>query len=231
MVWASLWAVVNNIFLICFLTSSTTAVSDEKKEGMIATIINENTLTPIPAFALELHLAQANLGALEDDPANHSFEVVYQSACRTVQPIIQNKLTDFCRSLNRRLQRDVNRLTEYYDNLIAEIRLKIERRHLEGKEREDEEARIRATELELKNKISDQREKYALKISVEPVNVLRFFLPVKIVDFEARFSKSTREISFVWNPLLKDFEPVLCEGCHTGLNSFWLCEKKAALGL
>jgi len=203
-----------------------TAVSDEKKEGLVSTVINECTLARVSGAAWELHLTQAEARAQTVDLPCQPFDDVYRAACHSVQPIIQKELSDFRKSLNRRLHRDIRRLTEYYADLVKEIRRKIERRGLEGKEREHEESRIRATELELQHKIADQRGKYALKVHAEPVNMLRFFLPVKVADFEVRFSKSTRAIPLVWNPLLKDFEPVTCESCHSGLDSFWLCEHK-----
>ncbi len=203
-----------------------TAMSDEKKEGLAATIINELTLAALSSRALSLYLSQARETAAQSNLERQPLGRVYHAACKSVQGSITSELADFNKSLNRRLQRDVKRLHEYYEELIGEIERKIKRRGLEGKELENEQARMRATRLELEKKIADQREKYQMKITVEPVNLLRFELAVRTVSYEARFSKASRELTLVWNPLLKDFESLPCESCLAGLHAFWLCEQK-----
>jgi hypothetical protein len=203
-----------------------TAVSDEKKEGLAATIINELTLSALPARALDLYLSQAKETLPQSNLERQPFGKVYHAACKSAQASITHELADFHKSLNRRWQRDLKRLQEYYQELLDEIERKIKRRGLEGKELENEQARTRATQLELEKKIADQREKYHMKITVEPVNLLRFELAVRTVSYEARFSKASRELTLVWNPLLKDFESLPCESCSTGLHAFWLCEQK-----
>ncbi len=203
-----------------------TAVSDEKKEGMATTIINELTLSALPARALDLYLSESRETAPQSNLERRPFGRVYHAACKNAQASITAELADFNKSLNRRLQRDLKRLQEYYQELLTEIERKIKRRGLEGKELENEQARMRATRVELEKKIADQREKYNMKITVEPVNLLRFELAVRTVSYEARFSKAQRELTLVWNPLLKDFESLPCESCLTGLQDFWLCEQK-----
>jgi hypothetical protein len=203
-----------------------TAVSDEKKEGLVSAIINEHTLADASDMASHLGWVESAEAAYHADLPAQPFQAVYAAACRSTETVIRRELAEFHKSLNRRLQRDIDRLTEYYESLSAEIRRKITRRNLEGKEREDEESRRRATELELERKIIDQREKYAMKISVEPVNLLRLFVPVMAVNFEVRFRKASREIPLVWNPLTKDFEALVCQGCAAGLYHFYICEDK-----
>jgi hypothetical protein len=203
-----------------------TAVSDEKKEGLVTAVVNEHTLADASLIPVQLNWVESVEQFHLTDFPQEPFEKVYVAACRLAEPLIHRQLAEFHKSLNRRLQRDIHRLTEYYGSLIAEIRRKIARRGLEGKEREDEESRIRATEQELQRKIADQRDKYALKIHVEPVNLLRLFMPAMVVNFEARFRKTTRELPLVWNPLIKDFEAVPCQSCSIGLYSFNVCEDK-----
>ncbi len=200
------------------------AVSDEKKEGVVSVIINEHTLAEVSDMAAQLAWVKSAETTKYVELPPQPFHAIYAAACRSAESAIRRELAEFHRSLNRRLQRDIDRLTEYYESLIAEIRRKIARRGLEGKEREDDEARIRATELERERKIADQREKYAMKVSVEPVNLMRLFVPVMVVNFEVRFRKAAREIPLVWNPLTKDFETLACQGCATGLYHFYICE-------
>lgn len=206
-----------------------TAISDEKKEGLARTVINEHTLAEVHEMMAQLSLAVTSeaesVVSLETQP----LAKVYHAACRHVRPIISGDLADFHRSLQRRLQRDITRLREYYQSLNDEIQNKIVRRQLAGKEREDEEARLRAVDLEYRRKVADQREKYAMKIEVEPINLLRINTTAMMVTAELRCRKLGREVSLVWNPLLKDFEPIPCESCGDGLFAMQLCEEKLHL--
>jgi hypothetical protein len=202
------------------------AVSDEKKDGLVSVTINEHTLAEVSQMVSQLAWAESAEAPHYVELPRQPFHAIYAAACRSAESIMRWELSEFHKSLNRRLQRDINRLAEYYGNLTTEIRHKIARRGLEGKAREDEESRIRATELELERKIADQREKYAMKISVEPVNLMRLFMPAMVVNFEVRFRKAARELQLVWNPLTKDFEAVPCQGCMAGLYHFHICEDK-----
>jgi hypothetical protein len=206
-----------------------TAVSDEKKEGLARVVINEHTLSTVSQLTAQLGLTtyvegQGYVG-LEAQP----FKTVYGAACRQAKRIIRAELADFQHSLYRRLQRDTARLNEYYESLIHEIQRKIVRRQLQGKEREDQEGRIRATELERGRKVADVHAKYAVKVETQPLSLLRINLPVVLVTAELRCRKLMREISFVWNPLLKDFEAAPCESCDAGLYAMQLCEEKLHL--
>jgi hypothetical protein len=203
-----------------------TAVSDEKKDGLVSVIVNEQTLAEASDMAAHLGWVEAVEAAHHADLPAQPFSAIYTAACKAAETVIRRELAEFHKSLNRRLQRDLDRLTEYYDSLATEIRRKIARRNLEGKEREDEESRLRATALELERKVTDQREKYAMKINVEPVNLMRLFVPAMVVNYEVRFRKALREIPLVWNPVTKDFEAPACQGCASGINHFYICEDK-----
>lgn len=214
-------------YLCCYFKY--TAISDEKREGMVCAVLNQHTLVPVPRLVSQLSMVHCEEGqgytGLEPLP----FNAVYRAACHQAQMLIHEELADFHRSLQRRLQRDITRLEEYYHSLSAEIERKIVRRQLTGSEREHEEARRHAVALERNRKIADQREKYALKIEVEPVSFLRLNVPVQVVTAELRCRKLSRETFFVWNALLKEFEPAICEGCHAALYAVQLCEEKLHL--
>jgi len=203
-----------------------TALSDEKKEGLVRTVVNEHTLSAAPEILSQLELSTYNEGMRYTGLPIQPFARIYATSCHQAEHQIRQELVEFQRSLQRRLQRDVGRLTDYYQSLIAEIRKKIERRGLEGKEREDQEARIRATELELERKIWDQRSKYAMKIEVTPISLLRINVPVVVVNLALQFRKLTRELPLVWNPLLRDFEGLPCQGCAEEVFTFSVCEEK-----
>ncbi|MGH7494567.1 MAG: hypothetical protein ACREOO_19515 [bacterium] len=223
--WKALGAVERRLRYAC-VNFKYTAMSDEKKEGFTRAVINEHTLSPVPGLTSQLQMTAFSEGegylGLETQP----FKQVHAAACRQAHLLIRSELVEFQRSLHRRSQRDVARLNEYYQSLIDEIDRKIARRQLEGKEREDQEARKGATELERGRKIADVRAKYAIKVEVEPISLLRINLPVMVVTAELRWRKLSREIFLIWNPLLKEFEALPCESCGAGLFAMQLCEEK-----
>jgi hypothetical protein len=205
-----------------------TAVSDEKREGFVYAVINEHTLSSVPGLVSQLQMTTYSEGEGYVGMETQPFKEVYAAACRQAHTLLCSELADFQRSLLRRSQRDVARLNEYYKSLIDEIHRKIAKRHVAGAgtEREDQEARIRATELERSRKIADVHAKYAIKVEVEPISLLRINLPVMVVTAEVRWRKLAREVFLVWNPLLKEFEALPCESCGGGLYAIQLCEDK-----
>ena len=213
----SLYAVLNFKYV---------AVSDEKKEGLLRATINTHTLGAVPALASQLAWTSHHEGEGHTGLASQPFVQVYAAARRQVQLALRHELADFRRRLHRRLQRDIVRLNGYYQSLIDEIHGKIARRQLEGKEREAQEARMHATELERNRKIADAHVKYAIKVEVEPLGLLRINLPAVVVTAELRCRKLSREAALIWNPLLKEFEAAPCAGCGAGIYSIQLCEEK-----
>src|SRR5690606_2083134 len=98
-----------------------TAISDERNEGRARAVINEHALAAVHEMRAHLRLAVTSeaerVVSLEPQPLAR----VYHAACRHIRPIISGDLADFHRSLQRRLQRDIARLREYYQSLNDEI--------------------------------------------------------------------------------------------------------------
>lgn len=58
-------------------------------------------------------------------------------------------------------------------------------------------------------------ERYPTRIQITPLCALRMILPITRVDYHIRLRKNSRNISWIWNPILEQFEPLRCERCHT----------------
>ncbi|MCI0469618.1 MAG: hypothetical protein L0Y62_06085, partial [Nitrospirae bacterium] len=208
------------------------ALSEEKQEGIISVIINEHTLSPMPAsketeIAIEGQLKPVPFskdvkGLLEDA---HPLKKVFQQACEVTKTRLRIAISDFEKSLNVRMNRDIERLNEYYGKIIQEIEKKIEKKRLSGEEREKELSRIEATRGELERKRLDQYKRYGIKIDVALCSALRFFHPVIMMDCEVLRKKGKRDIPLVWNPLIKAMEMPVCERCQKEPEGFFMCDE------
>jgi hypothetical protein len=72
----------------------------------------------------------------------------------------------------------------------------------------------RAVQLELSRKLAELDERYAMTAAVTPVIVVSTKTPVLAVDVVVLRKQSKRTHRIYWNPLIKQFEPLLCSRCH-----------------
>lgn len=200
------------------------AFSDERKEGVVETAVNEFTGLPVD----DVHsLLQQTETTSSSPPAviRKPTDQIYRTLLRTTQQSIDRELQQFHQSLHRRLERDFKRVKEYYGSLVREIEGKIRRKDLQGKERTAELQRVEAIQIELRKKLIDQRERYAVKTAVRWLNAMRVYLDVIVVVYEVQRKRRTRELLLIWNPLKKGFEDLSCEHCGIDLRSFWMCDE------
>lgn len=57
--------------------------------------------------------------------------------------------------------------------------------------------------------------RYPIFVNITPITILRMILPITRVDYQIRLRKNSRNISWIWNPILEQFEPLRCEQCQT----------------
>lgn len=210
-------------YLLCHFKYA--ALSDERHEGMISLAVNERTLQVVTGLS-ELLPELSLTPELPNDADAADLERVYAQACRAAQSLMQDVLADFVRSMNRRLNRDVQHVTEYYHAMAQEIATPRHKKSLTAEDQEHAQARLRATELELERKIHDLQAKYALTVRVEPVGVMRLFVPVMLVSLTVLRRKWTVPLALAWNPLLRELERVTCAGCLRPSKSIFICDEQ-----
>ncbi|MEW6213706.1 MAG: hypothetical protein AB1478_00660, partial [Nitrospirota bacterium] len=100
-------------------------MSDEKHEGILPVLINEMNLstTPLDSDMIELKEFEGP-NALD----RHVIKKVFHSAYIAAASLVREKLTDFIKSLDRRLNRDIKRVFEYYETLKQETEEAIRRK-------------------------------------------------------------------------------------------------------
>jgi hypothetical protein len=204
-----------------------TAVSDEKKEGLVSVALNFKSLAEVGGIAHRWHEAEWQERAIPEGALafTHPVEKTYQQACRLTQRHITITLSEFHHSRERRLGRDIQRLEEYYLGIAQEIRTRLRKKGLGGEEAEREEAKATAAERELKLKIRDLEDKYAVRVQVTFVSLLYVELPVLTARVSYQRRQAFRELDFFWNPLLKEWEALACEACGENTFAFSLCDE------
>lgn len=102
-----------------------TALSDEKHEGIMPVLVNEMNLSSMPFKSDIIELIEL------DEPKNiERFEakMVFHSAYSAATQLVKENLMNFIKSLERRLNRDIKRVYEYYETLKQETKEAIKRK-------------------------------------------------------------------------------------------------------
>ena len=212
-------------------------LSDEKVEGIQSLLVNEMTLSTL---SIEPDLAELShpfqeLQGIERQEAKRIFFAAH-SAC-----VLKTKdlSGDFIKSLERRLNRDVQRVDEYYETLQTEIKRTIQRKAVsEAQGEEPEEGitkageidklnhRLKAVSTEREWKIQDLILKHALNIQIEPVSALRIDTPSILFWINIRRRLSSRAFPVTYNPIIKQIDPMPCESCFYPVKPYFLCDEK-----
>jgi hypothetical protein len=208
------------------LTFRYTAVSDEKREGLISLGFNTGTGAVITDFLAQLR------PVLEQTPAPGtscpSPATVLAAGPRwrgaaieaklrlLIERQVREEIEPFLRAMRRRLARDCHRVHAYYNGLHAvSSRRFAALSHAEGEranaDRRRESMRIEAIEREYRSKLDDVRHNYMLRVAVEWVQALELYVPVQRFDVLIRRRKGERVIQLDWHASIKAAEAPLCE--------------------
>lgn len=120
---------------------------------------------------------------------------------------------EFVRRIEQRLERDRNRLQDYYRALSREADGS-KRRAMTPPSPDEIAAKKRAVDLELRRKLAEINENYALRAVLRRVAVARVRLPVLVVPVTIQRKQAVRDYQLYWNSLLKRFEPLSCSRCR-----------------
>ncbi|MCL0063706.1 hypothetical protein M1N83_00620 [Dehalococcoidia bacterium] len=222
----SSWAVERTVSYL-LLNFKYSAISEEKKEGIITVVVNELTLAS-PGEMMSTLLKGYYEGSHKEwrVEVRRPLEEVFSAACKVAEHEIRRELTDFVRRLDRRLNKDVARIEGYYGTLKEEVEARIQKRGLVGADQERELSRIRAIDVELKRKIKEQRDRYSMRVNVELLNAIRVTMLASLVILRIRRKNREKRLELVWNPLLKDLELPACEGCFRPTGIIYLCDEE-----
>lgn len=224
------------------LTFRYTALSDDKREGLVWLGFNAGTGANIDSLLPQLRQALAEMPDWQvPDRATvlaarprWTPAVIEPRVRALVGEQVRDEIEPFLRAMRRRLARDRDRVHGYHDELHRESAKRLAAlADTKGKKAEAdrlrETMRLEAIEREHRTKLDDLRRNYALHVTVEWVQALELYLPVQRFDVLIRRRKGERLIQLDWHPLMKAAEPPLCEAGSGRSRTRLVCDDKLHL--
>lgn len=137
----------------------------------------------------------------------------YATALAEGKRRLQTASAEFVHRLEQRLERDRKRLQDYYRALVREADGP-KRRTAAAPSADEVAAKKRAVELELRRKLAELTDRYALRAELRPLTVARVRLPALVVLTAIQRKQSLRDYRLYWNSLTKKLEPLSCSRCR-----------------
>ncbi len=192
-----------------------TAISDEKREGLIKmgiNLANSSVVDPFVDQLLAAVIGQTN----GEEAALPSARLPPDWSASRLQTYIERALpsrtrlhlSPFLNSMQRRLERDLIRVFDYYNDLRRESLSKTQKQSAEPAR---ERLRLEALAREYEAKVADLRQKYALRVEVEWSQCVELVMPIQRINLLIKRRKGERRISLDWNPLTRKLDAPPCE--------------------
>jgi hypothetical protein len=213
-----------------FLDFRYSAVSDEKREGMLQLGVNLATSALPDAVMGQMALgliADAAASALPADaelPRTWERSRLFELVDRALPPRLNTALAPFIKGLHRRLGRDQERLYSYHNDLHREATRRLALLAEGDSGRPREEKRREAILREYTAKLHDLARQYAMRVTVAWVQTLELVMPVRRFAVRIRRRKAERVIHLDWNPLTRRLEPPPCESSYSADRPRLVCD-------
>jgi hypothetical protein len=213
-----------------------TALSDEKRAGTQRLAINLATGAMPGAMLGRMAPWPANVGApadARDDAPPEAAELPSDwDRARVIERVqsalplrVEAALAPFVAGLRRRLDRDLDRLHAYHNDLHQEASRRAAQLAAGGAGRQREAMRVAAIAQEYRAKLDDLAHKYALRVTVDWVQTLDLVMPVHRLTVQLRRRKAERVIALDWNPLARQLEAPPCEASWSTDRPRLLCDE------
>lgn len=208
---------------------ATVAEADERREGAVHVAISSRGAV-VPGLA-ELLVAEApgwpeqgaDIGRGEGTAA--TLAQLYPAAAAAALAELEARVAPFRRGVRRRLGRDAERIASYFGDLQGEMEAEIRRRHLTGEAlelRREKQAQLRREE---ESKRAALRDKYRIRLSVEPFALLLARIPVLRCDLLVRRRKQELRLEVDGNGLTRRLDPLTCQACGTSTLELGFCDE------
>ncbi|MFL9828739.1 hypothetical protein [Rhodoplanes sp. SY1] len=201
-----------------------TAVSDEKREGLVWLAFNEGTGAAIDDIGKRLR----HLLAADADWQAPIADVRRAAGCGSdpaalaarLPPLldlrVRRELEPFLRAMRRRFERDRGRVHAYHDDLrTASVRKLAALSAATGEkaeaDRNRETQRIAAVAREYAAKLDDLRHNFALRVTVDWVQGLAVYAPVRHFEVVIKRRKSERRLRLDWHATARAAEVPPCD--------------------
>ncbi len=207
-----------------------TALSDEKREGLLRLPVNLTTGAMPDAMLARLDDLPE---AAEDDAGPEAAALPGDwPAARLAAQLrhalpwrVEAALASFLKGLRRRLDRDLDRLHGYHSDLHREAALRADVLAAGDAARLREEQRMAAIIRDYRAKLDDLGRRYALHVSAAWVQTQDIVLPVRRLTVQIRRRKAERVMVMDWNPLTRRLELPPCEATWSAERPRLICDE------
>ncbi len=208
-----------------------TAISDEKREGIFKfgfNLINASAIDPMVDQLLAMALDEGATEAVTKPasaqlPVDWTDERLKRAVIRAMPARVREHLSYFVQGMQRRLDRDLARVHEYFNDLREESWRKLKRQKGDAAR---ERLRIEAAEREYQAKVADLKQKYDLRIKVELVQTLELISQVQRVSLIIKRRKGERKLALDWNPIARQLDPLPCEWSFVAGGARVVCDDR-----
>lgn len=207
-----------------------TAVSDDRQEGIICVLLNtmNSTISFVHEDILPSILSQLRESTEEYSLSWPETEKNLRLAHRAAMAILQRKTKDFVKSLEKRLNRDLQRINDYYAQLTREAekmpaKLKAQD-DIKKEQMERWQKKSAAIEKEKIWKTQDMMSKYTLTLSAQPFLLIRVTVPSVIFWMNIQRRMESRALALTYNPWLKQLDALACEECFNPQTDMAVCD-------
>ena len=163
--------------------------------------------------------------ALPDQKSKPEITKMFQAACSAIPTAVAEELDPFINSLDKRLNRDIKRVFEYYETIKIETQKAMEKKVRPGEQSAAKQReKVDAIETEKRWKIQDLISKYALNVRIEPVAAIVVATQSPVYWLEIKRRLSSRPFPLTYNPLLRRWDPLPCESCFYPRGGYSICD-------
>lgn len=218
-----------------------TAFSDEKRDGILKFGLNlangatlDDLLEDLWSTLTEAPATSRQAEVLPDVPLPPLWarQKLDEVLAHTLPLRVNQRLAPFLKGMQRRQERDLDRLYTYHNDLRREALERLAALPTSGKlsekqqaDKEREHQRLEAIAREYQSKINDLRQKYAMKVEVEWLQTLELVMPVQRFELLIKRRKGERLFALDWNPQARKLEQPPCEYSYTRERPREVCDE------
>lgn len=191
------------------------AQSDEQKEGLIPLGFNLETGAPVDHMETMLDTVEKKfeIEGLDVPLEEKKMQKIMGWVQHRASKLIRIQIEPFVDSMNRRYQRDVSNLSEYYAELAKEMTKALKRPGLSAELIAERKEKIDLIPDEMTKKKEDLFKKYSIKVNLRLSSVMLIRTPAVKLFCRAEVGRRQKQVSLCFNPITKSLDPLICPKC------------------